>query len=230
MKKLGTFPRRGPSGFFVGLASQGRTPSFRVSSSPPPTSLDPRCFILITGGTRSGKSRFAVELAGRFNSRIVYLATCRSGRDGEMRERIARHRRARPRGWTTIEHPRDLAGTITRLRGKAGGLIIDCLTMYVAELVVRGESDAAVQRKVRALCRAIRRVSYPVIMVTNEVGSSVVPEQELGRRFRDLAGLANQIAAGFADHVFLLVAGIPLALKGGDGLFVDVTDGTNAPT
>jgi len=86
--------------------------------------------------------------------------------------------------------------------------------MYVSELVVQGRSDAAIQQKIHRLCRTIRTVSYPVFMVTNEVGWGVVPEYELGRRFRDLAGVANQIAAEAADQVFLLVAGIPLPCKG----------------
>ena len=170
--------------------------------------------ILITGGTRSGKSRFAVQLAERLGRRMIYLATCHAN-DHEMRRRIAHHQRQRPKHWHTIEPPSDPAETLIRLDGKkVEGIIIDCLTMYVSGLLVQGHSDAVIQQKVRRLCKAIRTVSYPVLLVTNEVGSSVVPEYELGRRFRDLAGLANQMAAGFADHVFLLVAGIPLQVKG----------------
>lgn len=167
---------------------------------------------LITGGTRSGKSRFALEAAGRLGRRIVYLATCQAA-DGEMRRRVVRHQRQRPKSWTTIEHPADPAQAIARLDGKVEGVILDCLTLYVSELLLRGHSDAAIQRQVRRLCQAARRVSCPVLMVTNEVGSSVVPDHELGRRFRDLAGLANQIAADCADQVFLLVAGIPVQIK-----------------
>ena len=170
--------------------------------------------ILVTGGTRSGKSRFAVELAKQFGRRIAYLATCRPGADTEMRQRIARHRRARPASWRTIEGPAELPRAITQLNGTLDGAIIDCLTMYVSDRLIRGDSDAVIQQQVRRLCRAIRQASYPVVMVTNEVGSSVVPEHELGRRFRDLAGLANQLAAGCADDVFLLVAGIPVPVKG----------------
>ena len=131
-----------------------------------------------------------------------------------MRQRIARHRRTRPKHWRTIEHPSDPAKTLSQLNGKVAGVILDCLTMYVSELLVHGYSDAAILEKVRRLCRAIRAASSPVLMVTNEVGCGVVPEHELGRRFRDVAGLANQIAAGVADQVFLLVAGISLEMKG----------------
>jgi adenosylcobinamide kinase/adenosylcobinamide-phosphate guanylyltransferase len=172
--------------------------------------------ILVTGGTRSGKSRFAVHLAKRFGQRVSYIATCRA-MDREMRERIAAHQRQRPKPWTTIEPPIDPTEALARLNGKrnVNGIIVDCLTMYVSELVMRGDSDRVIQRKVRRLCQAIRRCSCPVVVVTNEVGSSIVPAYAVGRRFRDLAGMANQIAAGFADQVFLLIAGIPLQVKGG---------------
>lgn len=170
-------------------------------------------FTLVTGGTRSGKSRFAVELATRLDRRIAYIATCGAS-DQEMRQRIARHRRARPPHWKTIEHPADPAKTLRQLNGKIGGALLDCLTMYVSELLVQGHSDRSIQRKIRELCSAIHQASYPVVIVTNEVGDGIVPEYELGRRFRDLAGLANQIAARSADQVFLLIAGLPLQLKG----------------
>ncbi|MBI2870197.1 MAG: bifunctional adenosylcobinamide kinase/adenosylcobinamide-phosphate guanylyltransferase [Candidatus Omnitrophica bacterium] len=168
--------------------------------------------ILITGGTRSGKSRFAVELAKRCGQGIVYLATCKAA-DREMRQRIAHHRRHRPAHWRTIEHPRDPAKVVAQLNGKSDGLILDCLTMYVSQLLVTGQSDARIEQQVRRLCHVLRRTPYPVILVTNEVGSGIVPEFPMGRRFRDLAGLTNQIAAALADEVYLLVAGIPALIK-----------------
>lgn len=170
-------------------------------------------FILVTGGTRSGKSRFAVDAAKRLGRRVVYVATCRPSHDGELRQRIARHRRQRPASWRTLEHPTDLAKMIAGLKATTDGVIIDCLTMYVSDLLVFGHSDSAIQQRVRRLCQAIRRAPCPVLLVTNEVGAGVVPEHELGRRFRDLAGLANQIAARSADQVVLLVAGIPIYVK-----------------
>lgn len=169
--------------------------------------------MLITGGTRSGKSRFAVDLAKGCGRHIVYLATCKAA-DLEMQQRIAHHRRQRPAHWRTVEHPADPAKVIAQLNGKSDGLILDCLTMYVSHLLVTGRSDARIEQQVRRLCNAIRRAPYPVILVTNEVGSGVVPEFPMGRRFRDLAGLSNQIAATFADEVYLLVAGIPTLIKG----------------
>ena len=170
-------------------------------------------FVLVTGATRSGKSRFAVERAKALSGPIVYIATCRGG-DAEMRRRITRHRQDRPKAWRTIEHPRDLAKTLRQLEGKVGGVILDCLTMYVSELLMRGTSEAAMATQIRRLCQTIRADSFPVLMVTNEVGSGVVPDHALGRAFRDRAGLANQIAAEFADEVVFLVAGIPWQVKG----------------
>lgn len=172
-------------------------------------------FILVTGGARSGKSRFAVGLAKRLGRRIVYLATG-AATDEEMRSRIARHRAQRPRAWRTIESPDDPVRAIAQLKGPIEGLLMDCLTMYVSTLLIRGETDGAIERRVRRLCETIRRARCPVILVTNEVGTGVVPPAALGRRFRDLAGVANQIAASIADEVYLLVAGIPLHLKTGD--------------
>ncbi len=170
-------------------------------------------FILVTGGTRSGKSRFAIDLAKRWGRRIAYLATCAPA-DQEMRQRIRRHRRERPGHWRTIEHPADPVQTLLRLEGRTDGLIVDCLTMYIAALLVDDHPDATIQQRVRRLCEAARRSSYPVVMVTNEVGSGVVPDHVLGRRFRDVAGWANQTAAAAADQVFWLVAGLPMRVKG----------------
>ena len=169
--------------------------------------------ILITGGTRSGKSQFAVTLAKGFGRRIVYVATG-AATDHEMRRRIARHRHERPRHWRTMEHPADPARAITQLRGAAEGAIVDCLTMYISGLMLQGHTDASLGRKVAQLCAAIRRASYPVILVTNEVGCGIVPDYPLGRRFRDLAGRMNQMAAAHADAVYLMVAGLPLLMKG----------------
>ena len=177
------------------------------------TALHAAHLTLVTGGTRSGKSRFAVELAKRMDGRIAYIATCHAA-DREMKRRVARHRQERPAHWTTVEHPADLVRALSRLNGKVEGVIIDCLTMHVSELLMRGVSEQRTQQHVHRLCEAIRSTRYPVIVVTNEVGSSVVPDHPRGRQFRDLAGLANQTAAGFADAVYLLVAGIPLLIKG----------------
>ena len=169
-------------------------------------------FTLVTGGTRSGKSRFAVELAKTFGRRIVYIATCHPA-DAQMRQRVDRHRRERPAHWVTVEQPANLSSQLARLTAGCDGALFDCLTMYVSDLVLKKRSDAAIQRDVRRLCEAIRHGSVPVAMVTNEVGSGVVPDHPLGRRFRDVAGMANQLAARVADRVVLMVSGLPLVIK-----------------
>lgn len=167
---------------------------------------------LVTGGTRSGKSRFAVELAKTFGRRIVYIATCQPA-DAEMRQRIARHRRARPNHWITVDASSNLPQLMVRLKTTADGFIVDCLTMYISSRFMEEHSDASIRRDVRRLCDAIRRLGRPVVMVTNEVGSGIVPDHPLGRRFRDAAGMANQLAARCADRVVLMVSGIPLIVK-----------------
>ena len=167
---------------------------------------------LITGATRSGKSRLAVELARRFGPRILYLATCHPT-DREMVQRVDRHRRSRPASWQTVEAPDDPASVLRRHDGRIDGAILDCLTMHVSRLASRTTSDETILTRIRALCETMRRVSFPVIVVTNEVGWGVVPATRAGRRFRDLAGLANQLVAQAADEVDLVVAGLPLRLK-----------------
>ena len=170
-------------------------------------------FIVITGGSRSGKSQFAVALAKRLGRRVTYLATCGAA-DAEMRARIRRHRAARPAQWRTIEHPSDPAAALARLNGSTDAVILDCLTMYIAELLMQRLSDETIAQRVTRLCAAIRRVRAPVILVTNEVGSSVVPDRRLGRRFRDVAGVANQQVVRAADQAFFMVAGMAVPIKG----------------
>lgn len=168
--------------------------------------------ILLTGSTRCGKSRLAVEWARRFGPRILYLATCRPA-DEEMRCRVKRHRRTRPASWQTRETPEHLAETLRNVNGTIDGAILDCLTLHVSRLMSRKASDEAVLQQIRALCDTMRRAPFPIVIVTNEVGWGVVPTSRLGRRFRDLAGLANQLVAEAADEVYLVVDGLPLCLK-----------------
>ena len=179
---------------------------------------------LILGGARSGKSRYAQELAAQ-ESRgrpVLYVATAQAG-DDEMRERIARHRRDRPETWRTVEEPLDVAGVLKR-ETDAGVILIDCLTFFVVNHMLKsgdaatceGESwDAeGAEAAVRELARVAREVSATVIVVSNEVGMGLVPETALGRAFRDVAGRANQETAAAADRVRLIVAGIPMVVKG----------------
>jgi len=163
--------------------------------------------VLVTGGARSGKSRFAQrriqELAP---PPWTYLATG-EGLDDEMRARIARHQAERGPDWRTEEAPRDPLRVLT---GRA--ILLDCLTLWLSNRMLDGASDDEILTETDALVIAARSVPA-VVMVTNEVGGGVVPEHELGRRFRDLAGWVNQRVAAAADEVVLVACGLPLRLK-----------------
>jgi adenosylcobinamide kinase / adenosylcobinamide-phosphate guanylyltransferase len=169
---------------------------------------------LVLGGVRSGKSRYALQLAARAQ-RVTFLATAerRADEDAEMQRKIERHRAERPQHWTTIEEPLNLAAAI----GSASNcdlLLIDCLTLFAGKLIeVYGENEAGIAANVDALCAALRASSCSVVLVSNEVGSGVVPAFEMGRRYRDLLGEINQRVAAIANHVVLMVAGLPLTLK-----------------
>jgi adenosylcobinamide kinase / adenosylcobinamide-phosphate guanylyltransferase len=163
---------------------------------------------LLLGGARSGKSHYAQQL-GQQAKRVVFVATARAG-DDEMRRKIDLHRRSRPQHWQTVEEPMALAETIA-LHGPACDLlIIDCLTFFAANLLDAGSGEASVD----ALCSALQSPPCSVVLVSNEVGMGVVPEYASGRRFRDMLGEMNQRVARVASDVLLLVAGLPLVLKG----------------
>lgn len=166
---------------------------------------------LILGGARSGKSRFAQTLAERETGRLLYVATAEA-HDAEMEDRIARHRLDRGGRWETIEEQLDLGGVIDAHGGTGKVLLVDCLTLWLSNLMLaERDVDAASQR----LIEALHQQSGQVIFVSNEVGSGIVPETPLGRAFRDQAGRLNQLLAAEADAVALVIAGLPLWLKGG---------------
>jgi len=198
--------------------------------------------VLITGGSRSGKSRHAQEMAEAISGRRTYIATCPVV-DGEMAERIRRHRRARGDCWSTIEETIDLPGALRETTGN-GVVVVDCLTLWVNNLLFEeearlsgraGGTDAPaaspapdhgggpagmteddMEERCREILRTCAALPGTVIFVTNEVGMGIVPDNILSRRFRDLAGRCNQVIAGGADRVVLMVSGIPAPIKGGD--------------
>jgi adenosylcobinamide kinase / adenosylcobinamide-phosphate guanylyltransferase len=168
---------------------------------------------LVLGGVRSGKSRYALQLAARAK-RVTFLATAERSADQEMLGKIERHRAERPQHWTTIEEPLKLAAAIESVRN-CDLLLVDCLTLFAGKMLdVFGEDSGAISESIAALCAALKVAPCSVVLVSNEVGSGVVPAFELGRRYRDLLGEINQRVAAIADHVVLMVAGLPLALKG----------------
>jgi len=161
---------------------------------------------LVLGGARSGKSRYAEALLANASPR-TYLATAEPG-DAEMTERIRRHREQRGPAWATREAPIELPEAI---RAETGALLVDCLTLWVSNLMVRNRD---LESAAEQLCGAIRRPGGPVVLVSNEVGLGIVPENALARAFRDHAGRLNQRVAAIADRVLFVAAGLPLALKG----------------
>ena len=168
---------------------------------------------LVLGGVRSGKSRYAQQLAEQSRP-VVFVATARIT-DDEMRAKIARHREDRPKEWVTVEEPLELSKALAEHELESEVIVVDCLTIFAANLLeAEGENNAAIKRRLDELYGALRRVQRNVVLVSNEVGSGVVPAYPLGRRYRDLLGEINQRVAAIADDVVLMVAGLPLALKG----------------
>jgi adenosylcobinamide kinase / adenosylcobinamide-phosphate guanylyltransferase len=168
---------------------------------------------LVLGGVRSGKSRYAQQLAER-ESRVIFVATGKAS-DDEMHRKIERHRRERPAEWITVEEPLELVQVLAQKARDCDVMVVDCLTVFAANLLeTEGEDQSAIERRVEALCVALQSASCSVVLVSNEVGSGVVPAYPLGRRYRDLLGEINQSVARIADDVVLMVAGLPLALKG----------------
>ncbi|ARS28400.1 bifunctional adenosylcobinamide kinase/adenosylcobinamide-phosphate guanylyltransferase [Sphingomonas sp. KC8] len=165
---------------------------------------------LVLGGARSGKSGFAQRLAEAGGGPLVYVATAQAF-DAEMADRIARHRADRGPRWTTVDAPHDLPDAIAGLRG-GGVMLADCLTLWLSNRML---ADADMEMEIAALAAAIGQADGHVILVSNEVGSGIVPETPMGRLFRDHAGRANQAVAAVADRVALVIAGLPLWLKGG---------------
>jgi adenosylcobinamide kinase/adenosylcobinamide-phosphate guanylyltransferase len=171
--------------------------------------------VLVLGGVRSGKSRYAQQLAEPYG-RVTFIATAERRDDEEMHRKIARHRAERPAHWMTVEEPRALADAIATACGTSDAVLVDCLTLFASNLVLaHSEEQDEAEREVAALVASLEAPRCRVILVSNEVGSGVVPPYALGRRFRDLLGEINQRVAATADTVTLMVAGLPLALKGG---------------
>ena len=176
--------------------------------------------VLLTGGARSGKSRLAQERLARFQ-RVVFIATAQ-GLDEEMRRRIALHQQKRPESWITIEEPLELARAIERAGElKADAVLLDCLTLWLSNRMLRewpagwsDQKEAVILEKLQgALNRAALLPAKEFVVISNELGSGIVPENEMARAFRDLAGRANQAVAAAAAEVQLVVAGLALKMK-----------------
>ena len=168
--------------------------------------------VLVLGGARSGKSRFALELGEKTPGKKVFVATCQPF-DLEMKERIGSHRQNRNASWETIEAFFNLAERIREIRESYQVILIDCLTLWLSNWVLKEDQEAKVRQEISTLVGAIQQTLTPVILVTNEVGMGIVPPTPLGRRFRDLQGELNQAIAGIVDELYLVTAGVPLRIK-----------------
>nr|WP_111301867.1 bifunctional adenosylcobinamide kinase/adenosylcobinamide-phosphate guanylyltransferase [Paracoccus saliphilus] len=158
---------------------------------------------LVTGGARSGKSALAERLVARHAMPRIYIATAEA-RDGEMGERILQHQTSRGEGWITVEEPLNLAAALAASDGQ-GVRLVDCLTLWMSNCMGAADIDG--------LLVTLRQQSCPVVLVTNELGQGIVPDNALARRFRDDHGRMNQAVAGLADEVWMAVSGQPLRLK-----------------
>jgi adenosylcobinamide kinase/adenosylcobinamide-phosphate guanylyltransferase len=168
--------------------------------------------ILIIGGARSGKSIYAQELASNLSKKIVYIATG-EGLDGEMRKRIKKHKKLRKTEWKTIEEPRNIDKAVLNLKGRKILVLIDCLTLLTSNLLLEGLREREILRKIRDLLKTLKKKKFQAILVSNEVGLGIVPDNKLGRDFRDILGRVNQIAAQSAEKVYLMVSGLPVKVK-----------------
>ena len=175
--------------------------------------------ILILGGARSGKSTFAQQLAQELGGeRVLFVATAEAG-DDEMRARIEKHRQERPPGWQTLEAPRHAGQSIMAHPGQAQVILFDCLTLLVSNLLIASsdpfapEVEQQVSDQVDSLIVCVEELDTTMIIVSNEVGLGLVPPYPLGRAYRDLIGKANQVLAQRDEQVYLMVAGIPMAIK-----------------
>lgn len=165
-------------------------------------------FTLLIGGARSGKSDAALRMAEKWDGPVTFVATAEA-RDDEMADRIGRHRDGRPSGWTTLE----TADVASALADDGSFVIVDCITMLVSRLMEREISDEDVLAVINDVARVADSRAAPTVVITNEVGSGIVPDNALARRFRDLLGNANGLLADAADRTLLVVAGraVPLA-------------------
>ncbi|MBM4300582.1 MAG: bifunctional adenosylcobinamide kinase/adenosylcobinamide-phosphate guanylyltransferase [Deltaproteobacteria bacterium] len=168
---------------------------------------------LVLGGARSGKSRYGLGLAARCPAPRLFLATGEP-RDAEMEARIEAHQRERGSDWATREVPLELAAALNDAQDHYGVIVVDCLTMWVSNLLLReGASQGSIQTACEHLLETLAKTAAPVVLISNEVGWGIVPDNPLARKFRDQAGWLHQRLAQVADLVVLVVAGVPMLIK-----------------
>jgi adenosylcobinamide kinase/adenosylcobinamide-phosphate guanylyltransferase len=179
----------------------------------------PKKIIFITGGVRSGKSQFALQIGQEYPRPKAYLATAQA-LDEEMAQRIKRHKESRSWEWETIEEPRQIVKTIKERGDEFSLILIDCLTLWISNLLLDGWGVEKILNETDDLLKACGQTECSFIIVSNEVGWGIVPDNEMARFFRDITGMVHQKMAQEADEVFLMVCGLPHRLKGPDKLSV----------
>ena len=169
--------------------------------------------VFVTGGTRSGKSRYAQSRVEAYPGDLLYVATAEA-RDAEMTARVEKHKNERGERWRNLEEPLSLSERLPQATTGCSALLLDCLTLWLSNLIeTHADDDAAIMQAFDVLLTDLRSLSTDAFVVSNELGSGVVPDNALARRFRDLHGLMNQKFAQAADEAWLVVAGLPLKLK-----------------
>jgi len=168
--------------------------------------------ILVIGGCRSGKSSHALYLAEQISGQKIFIATCMP-QDKEMEQRVLRHRQQRSSAWETLEVPFFLPEAIHKNSTNGHVILVDCLTLWINNLILNDDQPDTIDDHIQNLTRSIEESDCPVILVSNEVGTGIVPENKLARLFRDITGFANQKIAACVNRVIWMVAGIPVKIK-----------------
>jgi len=168
--------------------------------------------VLVIGGCRSGKSSHALYLANQIPGQKIFIATC-IPHDKEMGNRVLRHKKQRSRAWSTLEVPVRLPEEIGKNSRKKNVILVDCLTLWISNLLLENNDQSNIDGHIRKLIQSLEKAECPIILVSNEVGTGIVPENRLARLFRDAAGFTNQRVAACANKVIWMVAGIPVGVK-----------------
>ena len=166
----------------------------------------------ILGGARSGKSRLAVNLAKKHGRKVAFIATCLP-LDREMKKRISIHKKTRPAHWQTFEATQDLFSVLKKIGSQYQVILIDCLTLFVSGLLLKKIKEETIENEINKILSLLKRMKAKSIIVSNEVGLGIVPENKLARDFRDIAGRINQLVAKNASRVYFMVSGIPWRIR-----------------
>jgi len=171
--------------------------------------------IFVTGGAKSGKSSFVLSETAKHEGKKAFIATAEA-LDEEMKNRIEKHKGERGEGWDTYEEPLRVTEVIKNIEGKYGAIVVDCLTLWLSNLMHANLDITSEIEKIIEVLRnsKLQTTNSNLFLISNEVGAGIVPENKLAREFRDLAGTMNQKVAGVSDEVFMVVAGIPVKIKG----------------